>query len=135
MTKIQKKVVNQLRAEGYSYTKIAEQLGISINTIKSYCRRKNIGGVATPSEEILKGKFCKKCGEVLKQTHGKKLKQYCSDQCRMAWWNAHPEAIAHKKISLFTCGTCGKSFEGFGKRQRKYCSRGCYGKSRVICHE
>lgn len=135
MNKQERDQIKRLREEGQSYTTIASLLGVSVNTIKSYCRRKNLGGVATPSEEVLKGKFCKRCSEPINQTQGKKLKQFCSDQCRMAWWNAHPEAIIHKKISQFTCGTCGKSFEGFGKRERKYCSRGCYGKSKVICHE
>ena len=38
MTFQQKETIKQLREEGFSYAKIAEQLGISENTIKSFCR-------------------------------------------------------------------------------------------------
>ncbi len=131
----QKTAIHELRAKGNSYTKIANILGISENTIQSYCRRKNLGGVALPVSETVSEKFCKKCGAALTQTQGKKLKQYCSDHCRMAWWNAHPESVTHKSIHQFTCQTCGQIFEGYGKRERKYCSRACYGKSKVVRHE
>ena len=39
----------------------------------------------------------------------------------MAWWNAHPEAVNHKSLREFTCQTCGRCFESYGKRERKFC--------------
>jgi predicted transcriptional regulator len=126
------RAIQQLRTEGQSYTKIADLLGISKNTIKSYCRRNNLGGVALPVSEAVNTRFCRQCGEPLKQTAGKKKKKYCSDQCRMAWWNAHPEAVAHKSVRKFICKTCGRDFEGYGKHERKFCSRTCYGKSKAV---
>jgi len=131
----QKETIQKLRKEGQSYTKIAGLLGISENTIKSYCRRNNLGCIAMPVAGPASGMFCKKCGAKVKQTTGKKQKQYCSDQCRMAWWNSHPEAVTRKSIQHFTCETCGVTFEGYGKRDRKYCSRACYGKAKEVHHE
>jgi len=128
----QKEAIQQLREEGQSYSRIAELLGISDNTVKSYCRRNNLGGVALPASEPVSETFCRQCGAPLKQIIGKKQKQYCSDQCRLAWWNAHPEAVTHKSMRLFTCQTCGRVFEGYGKRERKFCSRACYGKSKAV---
>ena len=47
MTGIEKEIVHQMRLEDNSHSQIASSLGISINTIKSYCRRNNllVGGV------------------------------------------------------------------------------------------
>ncbi len=135
MNGLQKERIALLRAEGKSYTKIADTLGLSINTVKSYCRRNNLGGNATIMSDPVDGTFCCQCGVPLKQTIGKKQKRFCSDKCRMAWWNAHPEEVKHKTIRAFTCHTCGKYFEAFGKRERKYCSRACYGRSKAVRHE
>lgn len=128
----QKEAIQQLREEGQSYSRIAELLGISDNTVKSYCRRNKLGGVALPASEPVSETFCRQCGAPLKQMTGKKQKQYCSDQCRLSWWNAHPEAVTHKSIREFTCQTCGRVFEAYGKRERKFCSRACYGKSKAV---
>ncbi len=132
MNYMMKEDIRRMREEGQSYTKIAELLHISENTIKSYCRRNNLGGVASKISKPIVSSLCRHCGAPVKQTPGKKLKQYCSDQCRSAWWNAHPEAVPHKSIRKFTCLTCGKDFEGCGKRERKFCSRACYGKSKAV---
>lgn len=44
MTDYQKTQIMKLRAEGLGYGKIAQRLGISLNTVKSYCRRNNVNG-------------------------------------------------------------------------------------------
>lgn len=131
MNQKQKDAIHELRAKGQSYTKIAGLLGISENTIQSYCRRNTLGGTALSVTEPVNGMFCKMCGAPLKQTQGKKPKQYCSDKCRMAWWNAHPEAVKHHTVNAFTCQSCGKQFQGYGNRSRKYCSRACCSKVRA----
>lgn len=41
MTQSQKEIISQMLAAGEKTAKIAESLGISPNTIKSYLRRKN----------------------------------------------------------------------------------------------
>ena len=42
----QRQQIRELREEGYGYRRIAQELGISENTIKTYCRRHGLGGVA-----------------------------------------------------------------------------------------
>ena len=46
MTDRQKERIRQMRADGYGYMKIAQELGISENTVKSFCRRKGLNGAA-----------------------------------------------------------------------------------------
>lgn len=46
MTEHQKMQIIKLRVSGNGYGKIAKTLGISLNTIKSFCRRHDINGNA-----------------------------------------------------------------------------------------
>ena len=125
MTTAQKQRIEYLRSKGESYGAIANDLDISENTVKSYCRRNNIG-VAIRQEESAVN-TCANCGSPLQHTPRAKQKRFCSDQCRMAWWKAHPEAVNRKSVYLFVCLNCRKEFEAYGNKNRKYCSRACYG--------
>lgn len=135
MNLMQKERIAKLRSKGITYKKIADELELSINTVKSFCRRSNLADVALPASESKPNTHCANCGVPITHTPGKKAKKYCSDHCRLAWWNNHPEAIIHKSIRLFICETCGTKFEGYGKRERKYCTRACNGKSKMVHHE
>ena len=44
MTDNQKAQIIKLRAAGNGYGKIAQTIGISVNTVKSFCRRNDING-------------------------------------------------------------------------------------------
>lgn len=121
MTELQKQQIQRLRCEGNGYKKIAQMLDLSENTVKSFCKRNN----------AISAEFtCLQCSQTLKQTPNHKAKKFCSDSCRMAWWNAHPELVKRKSYYDFTCEICRKSFKSYGNSNRKYCSRACYGKSK-----
>ncbi|MDD2459245.1 MAG: RNA polymerase subunit sigma-70 [Eubacteriales bacterium] len=128
----QKDSIVHLRGEGVSYSKISEMLKISENTIKSFCRRNNLGSVSIEAHEPPIGHFCHLCGKPLTQTAGAKQKKFCSDKCRMSWWNSHPEAVNHRIVQQITCKSCGKLFASNGSRVRKYCSRSCYALAKVV---
>ena len=123
--------IQRLRTHGYSYKKIAKALGVSENTIKSFCRRNSMGGVASDDITAQASDQCRQCAASLIQMKGKKQKRFCSDRCRMSWWNSHPEAISRKANQTFACKVCGQQFTSYGKRERKYCSRACYGRARA----
>jgi len=127
----QKQRIEYLRTQGESYAFIAKELGISVNTIKSYCRRNNLGA-AIKKEQLLSNQnnACDNCGKPLVHTSGAKKKRFCSDKCRMAWWANHPEAVNRKAIYHFICPTCKLEFQSYGNAHRKYCSRGCFGLAR-----
>ena len=44
MTDNQKAQIIKLRAAGNGYGKIAQTIGISVNTVKSFCRRNDVNG-------------------------------------------------------------------------------------------
>jgi DNA-binding CsgD family transcriptional regulator/endogenous inhibitor of DNA gyrase (YacG/DUF329 family) len=130
MTQQQKETIIKMRRDGCSYSRIAADLSISENTVKSFCRRNNLGGAyagrGVKKEVIL----CRQCGTPIAQTIGIKQKLFCSDKCRLAWWNDHPEAVNRKAIYTFVCPTCSREFASYGNKHRKYCSRTCYMKER-----
>ena len=62
----------------------------------------------------------------VKQNPGRKKKRFCSDSCRMKWWNSHMDKVKRKAIYEFTCLHCGRTFTAYGNSGRKYCSHDCY---------
>lgn len=123
----QKTEIASLRSKGYGYTKIAQVLGLSKNTVKSYCRRNNLSGEALLNgTDMLVPSYCLECGKPIVQTPGRKKKKFCSDECRHKWWNARPERIARKAVYSYTCAGCGKPFTAYGNSRRKYCCHACY---------
>ena len=82
MTASQKEKIAKLRSRGVGYGKIALVLGISQNTVKSYCRRNNIGADSVSpvamDEPLETGtSFCECCGKEIHQTQEKALLLRC----------------------------------------------------------
>lgn len=124
----QKTEIASLRSRGYGYTKIAQALGLSKNTVKSYCRRSGLSGTDFKPDDGSEpaSSFCLECGTVIRQISGRKEKKFCSDECRHKWWNAHPEKVTRKAFYSYTCARCGKPFTAYGNSGRKYCCHACY---------
>ena len=118
MTASQKATVLFMRSKGLSFAKIAEKLDLSVNTIKSFCGRNK------------EGQLCLCCGSSIQQPPRTRIKKFCSDKCRMQWWNAHIKEVNRKAMYDFTCSCCGKTFQAYGNKHRKYCSRECYIRAR-----
>jgi endogenous inhibitor of DNA gyrase (YacG/DUF329 family) len=128
MNKFQKEQIAVFRNECLSYTEIAEKLKVSRETIKSYCKRNNMGGrkiKADDNIEIIEG-YCKNCGEKLIQKEKRKVRKFCSDKCREIWWNSHLNMVKRKAIYNFKCLYCGKDFTAYGNSKRKFCTHECY---------
>lgn len=144
MNNQQKQQVQTLRYGGMTYAEIAENLGLSLNTVKSFCRRKGIGvvvrnatvstrdrrpvGDTAESIEHLqpRPRFCAQCGMELEQKPKTKPRRFCSGSCRHAWWNNHRDQMKKRAIYYLTCQHCGRDFESYGDSKRKYCSHACY---------
>ena len=122
MTKQEIETLNLMRSHDKSATDIAIALGLSVNTVRSYIRRH------PPKDAVQVG--CRQCGKPVMQHKGRKAKYFCSDRCRNAWWNAHPEKVQRKAYYRLACRFCGKEFVSYGNKNRKYCSRLCYADAR-----
>ena len=110
-----------LALKGYGYKRIATVLEISPNTVKSHLRRHPV----TESRSV-----CLNCGKPVEQNPGRKEKKFCSDKCRMTWWNSHQDQVNKQAYYTLNCQYCGKEFASYGNKNRKYCYRECYAAAR-----
>lgn len=127
MNEKQKKQIVEMRAGGHSYKSISDYMEISINTVKSFCRRnKNlIDQTKTKKVDATNG-ICEECGLPVYQYPNRKRKRFCSDRCRLAWWAR--ERKNKKTGNHHICTFCKTGFQSPGSR--KYCSHACYIKDR-----
>lgn len=130
MTNEMKIRIAELRKEGLGYKKIADALGVSESTVKTFCHRNDMASIPTETVKTISQdmplKPCRFCGTMVPQYPGRKGKKYCSDACRNKWWNVHLSEIKRRSMSEYICPACGKPFSAYGKRNRKYCSHECY---------
>lgn len=68
MNNMRREYIKVLRIRSASYDKIAKALGISINTIKSFCRVNNLTKVKTIANEnpLAGAAYCQNCGQKLR---------------------------------------------------------------------
>ncbi len=128
MTDLQKEQIAALREQGYGYATIANAVGMKKGTVVAFCRKMGLTGTKAQGNNriTLDAGFCLQCGTPLVQKPGRKKIKFCSDKCRVTWWNSHPEAVKKKAIYYFTCAHCGKDFTAYGNAGRKFCSHACY---------
>lgn len=131
MKESDKKKIEELWLQGYGSTKIANKLGINVNTVKSFCRRHGLSGDRQREkfnslDTGVKEPRCKCCGSFLVQRNDAKKIIFCSDNCRMKWWNSHQELVDRQAEYVFVCRNCGRLFTAYGNKERKYCYHSCY---------
>ncbi len=129
MTTEQRSQIFALRAQGCGYSTIAKAMELNKDTVKSFCRRNGAAGIRVTKQTERQNR-CPQCGKKLVQTEKQKPRRFCSDQCRQAWWNTHPEMVKQRAVYSYVCPTCGKPFTAYGNSHRKYCSHQCYVQAR-----
>ena len=129
----QKQRIIEMRNSGCGYKEISNQLQISVNTVKSYCKRHNIARIEKRNSSAVR--FCLQCGNEIKQEQHRKTKKFCSDRCRMIWWREHSSLLRTPSKQTFICPICHEAFSAYSSTKQKYCSRLCYARSREVSHE
>ncbi len=126
MTDDQKTMIHNLREQGVGYVRIAKVLGLSENTVKSYCQRNGLNAKKITTIKLDDIHVCKFCGKEVKQNPGRKEKKFCNSTCRQLWWNSHLDKVNRKAIYEYECEYCHLPFTAYGNSHRRYCSQLCY---------
>jgi len=124
MTNKQKSTIKALRAIGWTYAKIAEVVGISIDTVKSFCLRQGVNIRKTHDDDG--NALCKHCGKLLKQVAGGRSRVFCSNKCRYKWWNIYRPFLGRKNTAVIVCLYCKVPFAAYSTGSRQYCSIACH---------
>lgn len=118
MTKEQKTLILHYREQHMTYRQIGEKLGLSPDTVKTFCRRKRAQSERT--EESVQAQ-CRNCGAPVHLLPGRRERLFCSPACRTAYWRKHNLLGGTPRY----CAGCGALLTG-GSASRKYCSHACY---------
>jgi len=124
MTSAQKDIIMKLRHRNKGYSEIATQLGVSVNTVKSYCYRSGLSTTQLKETAF----FCQNCGRAITEPSKTRPRKFCCTKCKQAWWNKHRLERKSSKICVFVCTSCGRRFYDYTHSNRKYCSLACYQK-------
>ena len=128
MTITEKKQLIELKDAGLGYKRIAACTGLPIGTVKTFFRRQ-------VARDASIGPVCQQCGGPIEAGRVKRERKFCSDQCRMRWWSAHPEQMNRRSGRKLICPWCKKVFIVYGEKKRVYCSRECYSAARKAMGE
>lgn len=118
MTQEQKILILHYREQHMTYRQIGEKLGLSPDTVKTFCRRN------TPREdrtEASASSQCRNCGAPVHPLPGRRERLFCSPACRTAYWRKHNLLGKDPRY----CAGCGALLTS-GSASRKYCSHACY---------
>lgn len=118
MTKEQKTLILYYREQHMTYRQIGEKLGLSPDTVKTFCRRN------TPREdrtEASASSQCRNCGAPVHPLPDRRERLFCCPACRTAYWRKHNLLGKDPRY----CAGCGALLTG-GSASRKYCSHACY---------
>ena len=83
-----------LRLQGIGYKRIAAELGLSKNTVSSFCTRHNLGGSRNADGTVQHP--CRYCGKSVPQAPHRREKFYCSGKCRCAYFYEQKKKAAAK---------------------------------------
>lgn len=132
MTKEQRKQIYLLRKFGLGYQAIGKAVGLSRDSVRSYCKSHGMAGVTGISDEVRKkiknGELCLFCAGKISQSKTGRPAKFCCDQCRREYWKIHRNEGKHSEKATYTmeCKFCHRIFEVYGNKGRKYCSHRHY---------
>lgn len=137
MTDEQKEKIKMMRQQGIGYKQIANEIGLSRDSVRGYCRKHGLDGfgeeIARQHKMLMQEEFiyilCLQCGKEIKQNTTGRKRKYCSMECKRLWDKTHRKAFELK------CSYYGKEFKSLGIKHLKYCSRDCYIKDRFWRNE
>ncbi len=127
MNKEEKMQTEALRKQGLGYKKIADIVGVTKDMVRSYCRALKLEAASTKdasvAEKMKNGSACLFCGKEIIYSGKGRHRKFCSEGCRRTYWKIHADEKNKRSSAIYTklCPYCGKTFEVYGDKNRKYC--------------
>ena len=125
ITEIQKDQARRLREKGMSLGKVALVTGLTKNIVSKACKDIHDGEEdKTLDERMQHGEACMYCGSPIEQPPGSgRRRRFCSTFCRREYWKIHRSELKQSPEAFHTmlCAYCGRTFEVYGRYNRKYC--------------
>ena len=111
-----------LRKSGMSNRKIAEYTGIPYEKVRYQCKKQDCDSVLVDEElpaKIKSREACAYCGKPVTQNEHSAGRK----KCRRKYWKIHRPDQKRNPKAIYTkvCAYCGKTFEVYGNKNRKYC--------------
>lgn len=128
MTEIEKATIRELRTRGLGMQAIADIMKMGRDNVRYFLRKEGLGG-ARGGDVV--GRFCLECGRPVKRVDGKRLKRFCTDRCRIRWWNRRRRSRRSSSMEELVCPVCGQMFWAYGSSHRRFCSCECYRQWRI----
>ncbi len=125
MTGQEKNTLIDMRQRGLKLHEMAKITGMKEGTIRSFFSRFGIQNM-----ELNRAALCKQCHSPLLAKKYKRVRLFCSDACRIKWWNQHRGEGTHRNQHVYRCRYCQTEFRSYA--EAKYCSRACYFASKRI---
>lgn len=125
ITETQKDQARRLRAKGIGYKKIAAVTGLDRDSVRYACRGTEPAAEIENLDILMRdGEACMYCGDPITQPPGSgRRRRFCSTFCRREYWKIHRSELKQSPEAFHTmlCAYCGKTFEVYGRYNRKYC--------------
>lgn len=111
----------EMRKNGLGYKKMAAELGMSRDRVRYIV--KNMDKPSSRQQYPMNNPTCKYCGKMLHPARTGRPKKFCSDKCKNDYWKVHRDELNRNPEAIYIreCAYCGKTFESYGNRNRKYC--------------
>jgi endogenous inhibitor of DNA gyrase (YacG/DUF329 family) len=115
-----------LRKAGMKPRKIAQYTSAPVSSTWTLCKESGMDTLPTDDElldKISSHEACAYCGHSITQPATGRPRFFCSDACRRAYWKLHRPELKKNPESIYTkvCPYCGKTFQVYGNKKRKYC--------------
>ena len=127
VTALQEEQIRLLRSQGVGYRQIANQLNLSRDAVRYYCKANNLNGqgeaVQANIQRIMTDDtVCSYCGELLVQPKTGRKRRFCCEACRRKWWGQNRDKIRKGTGAIygFTCKRCGKEFTAYWRVAKGY---------------
>lgn len=133
MTENQGIQIVALRKQGLGYKRIASIVNVSRDSVRSYCKTRNLHGYigmdsANVEMKMQNKQLCGFCGGQMKAAHTGRPRRFCSENCRRRYWSERRDLIkkSEKATYIRSCLYCGETFESYGNKNRKFCCHDHY---------